>query len=122
MKKTLLTLSALALMALAGCSSPRYERTEVSGVVSPVGGELSTSRVRVPVGGVIKANIAPWDSDGKLMEAELVSTNPEILAVKRVAGSRDVLVLGVRSGVTTVMFMANGTSVHNVQAEVVAVQ
>jgi hypothetical protein len=109
----------LALAAAAGCSDPSYERTEVSGVVSPVGGEISTSRVRVPVGGVVKANIAPWDSDGKLMEADLVSSNPDILAVRRVAGSRDILVLGVRTGTTTVMFMADGQQVHTVQAEVV---
>jgi len=112
-------LGGLAL-SLAACG-PEYDRTEITGVrKTQLGGDVSTQRIEVPEGLVIKAHIVVWNDDNEQMELAVRSKDPSIIEVAGVVNERDYAFLGKRRGRTEIEFVADDTVVLTVEANVTA--
>jgi hypothetical protein len=119
---TFLALSALAFSAVA-CGGPHYQTHEIDKVVAPTGGTMSLTKIRIPLGGAVKAHLVAYDDNHHYMTGGVTSDAPNIIAPENeITGDDDWVFLGVTPGTTVVHLQANGVVVHDIDAEVVDVQ
>ena len=109
---------ALATSVLAGCG-PDYERTDVRAVVpSKLGGTVSTRRVEVPSGMIVKARLQAFNDDNERMRTDVEADDPNVLEVAPVINDSDWAFLGLREGRTQVRVYADDQLVEIIDAVV----
>lgn len=119
MSRPSLVVSILALALLAGCATPSYDRTEITGIVRPSGGDLSEDRLYLPLGSILTATITSYDEDDEIMNSEVLVEDPSIIEVYSVLDSPSVAFFGVKPGSTNVSILANGQVVRTYTGTVV---
>lgn len=105
--------------SILGCADPRYDRTEVTQVVSPNGGQLSVESIVLPMGSVLTGTITSYDEKGSVMKGDILIEDPSILELHPVFNSPSVAFFGVKAGSTKVSFVANGVVVRTLSGTVV---
>jgi hypothetical protein len=116
-RSLLFAIALLGATALVGCG-PDYDRTEISGVIDPPGGEINHARLVVPQGTLVKAHIVPFNDDDEPMSLQVRSANPDLLEVAPTINDHDFVFLGKRLGSTTVELKADGKVVLVLDATV----
>ena len=117
--RTVTVLSTVAL-GLVACG-PDYDHTDISAVrKTKLGGDINIQRLEVPEGLVLKAHIAVWNDDEETMPLVVRSKDPSIVEVAGVVSDRDYAFLGLQRGRTEIEFVADGTVVLTIEANVVA--
>lgn len=108
---TLAVALALGALVTSGCGVD-YDRTDITGVkASPLGGSITTSRIEIPVGMIVKAHIVSYDDDRKEMDNDLSVKDPSVADVSAVISDRDYAFYGLRTGATEVEIRADGKRV-----------
>jgi hypothetical protein len=122
MKPLLSGIAALALALSVGCSNGNYGSAVVTQQVGDPEARIDFhTGISVPEGSVVSANIQLVAVDGDNMTGYLESQDPDILEITQSAGNANGYVfLGVSTGTTSVIVMANGIEVATVSADVVA--
>lgn len=101
----------LGALVTSGCGAD-YDRTDITAVkASPLGGSITTSRIEIPVGMILKAHIVSYDDDRKEMDNDLTVKDPSVADVSAVVSDRDYAFYGLRSGATEVEIRADGKRV-----------
>ena len=112
---TLATSLALAAAFVTGCGAD-YDRTDITAVkASPLGGSVTTSRVEVPVGMIVKARIVSYDDDRKEMDNDFHMKDPSIAEVTGVVSDGDYAFLGLQTGSTEVEIRRHAKSLPSTQ-------
>jgi hypothetical protein len=111
---------AAAFAATASGCVATYERTEIQ---AQGGGDLpgsfdSRSAV-IPVGGVVTAKVALFNTDGNPMVGNVLSDDPEVLKVDRGQEDNEYALLAVREGSTWLRVITRGRIVESIPARVV---
>jgi len=115
-----LLFTAVCALAASGCTAS-YSRTDIDGVShGEPASSVTSSRIQVPVGGIVTAHIAPVNSDGKPMVGEVRSRDPDLLAVESAVGDKVYALLGLKAGQTDIDLLADGLVVQTIHAEVTA--
>jgi hypothetical protein len=110
---------ATTFAAFAVACGPHYSHTdfgEVGGNQLPA--SVTTQQIAVEVGGVVTAQITPYDSNGVEMPGDVVSEDATIMKVYHASGDRKFAFLGVAEGTTRVEIRANGVTVGTITATV----
>jgi hypothetical protein len=111
-------LGSMILFAV-GCG-PSYDRTEIDSVSqSDLPGIVNPVEIRVPIGGVTTARVAPYNTDDDEMGGNVVSQDASVLEVDRTTAANVYAFLGVRVGTTRVILYADGAAVGAITATVV---
>ncbi|MBX3207432.1 MAG: hypothetical protein KF764_20460 [Labilithrix sp.] len=113
----------LAMLALGvSACGPEYDRTEISAVKGEgtLGGTISTRRLDVPEGLVITAHLAVLNDDDEHMPLVVRSKDPSIIEVAPVVNPRNYAFIGRKQGSTQVEFVADGSVVLTIPANVLA--
>ncbi len=123
--KIRMSVTMLALCAVATGCGRHYEKHVVEDVQASAGGSLSetTMVVTLPEGAVLTATITPFDNDDDPMPNSEISTDaPDILEVMPVSGESETTYafIGRRAGQTTVRYYAEGQEVRSERATVTA--
>jgi hypothetical protein len=114
----LLLAAVVAVTGLVACG-PEFDRLELTSTkTSPLGGEVSTQRISVPEGMIVKTNVAPYDDDNEKMPGRVYSRDGDIVEVIAVVNDRDYAFIGKKVGHTEIVFEADGETVLIVQADV----
>jgi hypothetical protein len=109
---------AACLMTMIACG-PDYDRTEVTAPKSsPLGGDVSNRKIAVPEGMIVKAHIVPYNDDGEMMQAHVVSRDESVVEVVAIVNDRDYAFIGKAPGRAEVEFQADGETVFVIVAEV----
>lgn len=124
MKKLLSRIAPLSLVlglaALSGCRA-NYSHTDISRVSSnDLPSTVTALHIAVTQGSIVTAHIAPFNNDEKPMVGDVQSSDPSTLQVLRAFDDKNYAFLGVKTGKTTVMFLADGIVVATIQADVTA--
>jgi len=99
---------AFGAVSILGCGVD-YDRTDITAVkASPLGGSITTARIELPVGMILKAHIVSYDDDRKEMDNDLYMKDPSIADVTGVVSDRDYAFYGLRTGATEVEIRADG--------------
>jgi hypothetical protein len=110
--------AALVLAGISACG-PDYDRTDITGIVSATpAGSINVGRVTVVEGSLIKAHIVSYDTDHKVLPAEITSADSTTLEVAKVVSADDYAFLGLKPGTTTVEIKADGNVVLIIEAVV----
>jgi hypothetical protein len=119
---TFVSLAALALSSVA-CGGPHYDTHEIDKVVAPTGGTMSLNKIRIPLGGAVKAHLVAYDTNHHRMSGGVSSDAvPIVAAENEITGDDDWVFLGIAPGTTVIHLQAEGATVRDIQAEVVDVQ
>lgn len=120
MKTTLLFFASLTLLAFASGCTASYGHTDIDKVASgETGGSVTSHMISVPLGTVVTAHVAPFNTDGNPMEGSIEVDDGSILQVDPTADDKHYAFQGTKLGRTNVSLMADGLVVAIIQAEVV---
>jgi hypothetical protein len=113
-------LSVALGLALFGCQ-PKYDHTTFDSVGgNQLAARVDTQLISVAEGGVVTAKITPYNTNGVILPADVVSEDATILEVYHATGDHRFAFLGVKQGTTRVQISASGTVVGVIEAQVVA--
>ncbi|MEO6574744.1 MAG: hypothetical protein ABIP89_12945 [Polyangiaceae bacterium] len=120
MKTTLVFFSSLALLAFASGCTASYGHTDIDKVASgETGGSVTSRAISVPLGTVVTAHIAPFNTDGHPMEGSVEADDVTILQVDPTTIDKTYAFQGTKLGQTDVSLIADGIVVAIIHAEVV---
>lgn len=117
MRRAILFGAAVLGFAAAACG-PDYDRTEFSGKVAPLGGDVTREHVVVPQGGLVKVHIVSRNDDDDDMSNEIVSHDPSVLETVPVVSDHDYAFLGIKPGKTQIDVKADDRLVLVIEAVV----
>ncbi|MBS2014021.1 MAG: hypothetical protein JST00_14115 [Deltaproteobacteria bacterium] len=107
----------LAAVSLTACHDD-FNRVDITRQPSKIGGDLTKSRLEVPVGMIVKAHLAPLDDDFDVMDANVTVADGSILEAAPVVSEADFAFIGLRPGATEITLRANGRTVLIIPAVV----
>lgn len=94
---------------------------DIGGVItSQPGGYVDRSRVDIPVGGVVKANLVAWNDRDERMKLSIRTLDPQLLEVAEVVYEDQYAFMGRRVGTTEIEVRADDDLVLIIQARVLA--
>ena len=116
MKTIVLFFASLSLLAFASGCTASYGDKVASG---ETGGTVSSRMITIPIGTVVTAHIAPFNTDGHPMEGSVEVDDGTILQVDPTADDKHYAFQGTKLGKTNVSLTADGLVIAVIQAEVV---
>jgi hypothetical protein len=120
MKTIVLFFASLSLLAFASGCTASYGHTDIDKVASgETGGTVSSRMITIPIGTVVTAHIAPFNTDGHPMEGSVEVDDGSILQVDPTADDKHYAFQGTKLGKTNVSLTADGLVIAVIQAEVV---
>ena len=110
----------LLMLLLAAACGPDYSRTEIDNVSqSDLPGTVGGNEIRIPIGGVTTARVAPYNTDDEDMRGDVVSEDPSVLEIDKTTATNVYAFMGIRPGTTRVFLYADGQLVAAIPASVV---
>ena len=123
MKTTVLIFANLILLAFASGCTASYGHTDIDKVASgETGGTVSSHMITIPLGTVVTAHVAPFNTDGNPMEGSVDVDDGSIIQVDPTADDKHYAFQGIKLGKTSVSLTADGLVIAVIQAEVVPQQ
>lgn len=104
-------------LGLAACEGD-FNRVEIKKQPSKIGGDITRSRLEVPVGMIVKAHLAPLDDDFDVMDATVTVDDDSVLEAAPVVSEADFAFIGLKPGATEIVLRANGRTVLIIPAVV----
>ena len=109
-RRIALGLVTLAAVVVSACNAD-YDRLELTKQPSKIGGDITRSRLVVPVGMIVKAHLAPIDDDQEVMNATVTVLDDSILDAASVVSEADFAFIGLKPGETEIILKADGKTV-----------
>ncbi len=123
MKTTVLFFANLILLAFASGCTASYGHTDIDKVASgETGGTVSSHMITIPLGTVVTAHVAPFNTDGNPMEGSVDVDDGSIIQVDPTVDDKHYAFQGIKLGKTSVSLTADGLVIAVIQAEVVPQQ